>query len=65
MVVVVVGFTEEGVVVAERVVGMFALVVVVLGMVVFNMVVDEGVVVVVSDGTPVVDTNIVVVGQCW
>ena len=63
---VVVGLAEEGVVVTKRVVVVFPVVVVVgLGVVVFNMVVDEGVVVVVSENGSVVDTNIVVVGQCW
>ena len=41
------------------------LVVVVLGMVVDTDVLDESMVVVVSDGGSVVDTVRVVVGQCW
>ncbi len=58
--------TVEEVVVAERVVVVLAkLVVVGLGMVVGDDVLDEGMVVVVSDNGSVVDTNIVVVGQCW
>ena len=62
---VVVGGAEEGLVVTKNVVVVFPVLVVVgLGMVVDDNVFDEGVVVVVSDDGSVVDTDIVVVGQC-
>jgi hypothetical protein len=64
--VVVTGTVEEVEVAKGPVVVLAKIVVVGLGMVVGTDVTDEGKVVVVSDGgTPVVDTAIVVVGQCW
>jgi len=66
VVVVVVGGTVEGIVDVESSVVVLPKVVVVgLGVVVDTNVLDEGMVVVVSDGTSVVDDAIVVVGQCW
>ncbi len=66
VVVIVVGGTVEGIVDVEgSVVVLPKLVVVGLGMVVDTDVLDERMVVVVSDGTSVVETEIVVVGQCW
>ena len=67
VVVVVVGFSKKGGVVTKGVVVVLAKLVVV-GLVVVvdtNIVLDESKVVVVSDGTSVVDEPIVVVGQCW
>ncbi len=66
VVVVVVGGTVEEIVVVKGSVVVFPKVVVVgLGVVVDTDVLDESMVVVVSDGGSVVDTVRVVVGQCW
>ena len=67
VVVVVVGFSKEGGEITEGVVVVLTKLVMV-GLVVVvdtDVVLDEGEVVVVSDGASVVDTVRVVVGQCW